>query len=173
MCQESGVVPIVEPEVLMDGDHTLERCFDVTEATLRAVFYELAVQHVALDVMVLKPNMVLPGASCTAQATTADIAEATVECLRRTVPAAVPGVAFLSGGQRPIEATERLDAMNRLGPHSWRLTFSFARALQDDALRAWRGQESNAGAAQRAFLHRARCNAAASTGTYSADLEGT
>jgi fructose-bisphosphate aldolase class I len=173
MCQESGVVSIVEPEVLMDGDQTLERCFEVTEATLRAVFTDLAEQHVALDAMILKPNMVLPGALCTAQVTTADIAEATVECLRRTVPAAVPGVAFLSGGQRPIEATERLDAINRLGPHPWRLTFSFSRALQGDALLAWRGQESNAGAAKRTFLHRARCNAAASSGTYYADLEGT
>jgi fructose-bisphosphate aldolase class I len=163
----------VEPEVLMDGDHTLERCFDVTEATLRAVFNELAVHRVAFDAMVLKPNMVLPGTGCTAQATTADIAEATVECLRRTVPAAVSGIAFLSGGQRPIAATERLDAMNRLGPHPWRLTFSFARALQEGALLAWRGQESNIGAAQQAFLHRAKCNAAAANGMYSGDLEAT
>lgn len=171
LCQESGIVPIVEAEVLMDGDHTLGRCFEVTEALLRAVFDELAIQRVALDSMVLKSNMVLPGALCTAKATAAIIAEATIVCLRQTVPPAVPGVAFLSGGQEPIEATERLNAMAGLGPHPWRLTFSFARALQEDALLTWRGKESNVAAAQRTFLHRARCNAAASDGVYSAASE--
>lgn len=171
MCQESGIVPIVEAEVLMDGDHTLERCYEVTDALLRAVFDELAIQRVALDSMVLKTNMVLPGILCRAKPTAAIIAEATIACLRQTVPPAVPGVAFLSGGQEPIEATERLNAMAGLGPHPWRLTFSFARALQKDALLTWRGKESNVAAAQRTFLHRARCNAAASDGAYSAASE--
>jgi fructose-bisphosphate aldolase, class I len=171
LCQEAGLVPIVEPEVLMDGNHTLERCLAVTESMLRMLFTSLATQHVELEAMVLKPNMVLPGNACATQATTAIIADATVACLRRTVPTAVPGIAFLSGGQRPIEATERLDAINRLGPHPWRITFSFARALQEDALSTWQGQESKVDAARRAFLHRAICNAAASRGAYSADLE--
>ena len=171
LCQEGGLVPIVEPEVLMDGDHTLDRCFVVTEHMLRALFTTLTAQRVELEAVVLKPNMVLPGKTCATQATTATIAEATVACLRHTVPAAVPGIAFLSGGQRPIEATERLDAINRLGPHPWRVTFSFARALQEDALEVWRGQKANVDAARQALLRRAACNAAASRGAYSADLE--
>jgi fructose-bisphosphate aldolase class I len=171
LCQEAGLVPIVEPEVLMDGNHTLERCLAVTESMLRALFTSLATQRVELEAIVLKPNMVLPGNACASQAATATIADATVACLRHTVPAAVPGIAFLSGGQPPIEATERLDAINRLGPHPWRVTFSFARALQEDALSVWRGQEANADAARHAFLRRAICNAAASRGAYSADLE--
>ncbi len=171
LCQEAGLVPIVEPEVLMDGSHTLDRCLAVTESTLHAVFSNLAAERVELEAMILKPNMVLPGKACADHVATAAIAEATVACLRRTVPAAVPGIAFLSGGQRPIEATERLDAINRMGPHPWQVTFSFARALQEDALSIWRGQDSNVEAARHVFLRRARCNAAASRGMYSADLE--
>jgi fructose-bisphosphate aldolase, class I len=171
LCQEAGLVPIVEPEVLMDGSHTLDRCFAVTELMLRALFASLTAQRVELEAIILKPNMVTPGKECATQVTTAAIAEATVACLRRTVPAAVPGIAFLSGGQRPIEATQRLDAINRLGPHPWRTTFSFARALQEDALSVWRGREANVDAARRAFLHRAICNAAASRGAYSNELE--
>jgi fructose-bisphosphate aldolase class I len=171
LCQEAGLIPIVEPEVLMDGNHTLERCLAATESMLRALFSSLATQRVELEAMVLNPNMVVPGKASATQATTATIAEATVACLRHTVPAAVPGIAFLSGGQRPIEATQRLDAINRLGPHPWRITFSFARALQEDALSLWRGQEANVDAARHAFLRRAVCNAAASRGAYSADLE--
>ncbi|MEO8898093.1 MAG: class I fructose-bisphosphate aldolase [Candidatus Dormibacter sp.] len=171
LCQEAGLVPIVEPEVLMDGSHTLERCFAVTESMLRALFTSLVTQRVALEAMILKPNMVAPGKTCATQATTATIAAATVACLHHTVPAAVPGIAFLSGGQRPIQATERLDAINRLGPHPWHITFSFARALQEDALSTWRGQVSNVDAARQVFLHRAICNAAASRGAYSSDLE--
>ncbi len=171
LCQEAGLVPIVEPEVLMDGSHTLERCSTVTESMLRTLFTSLAAQRVELEAMILKPNMVVSGNKCAPQASTASIAEATVECLRRTVPAAVPGIAFLSGGQGPIQATQRLDAINRLRPHPWRITFSFARALQEDALSVWRGQESNVDAARQAFLQRAVCNAAASSGAYSADFE--
>ncbi len=171
LCQEAGLVPIVEPEVLMDGSHSLDRCLTVTESTLRALFASLAAERVELEAMILKPNMVLPGKECATQVTTATVAEATVACLRHTVPAAVPGIAFLSGGQRPIEATERLDAINRLGPHPWRVTFSYARALQEDALAAWRGQDANVETGRHAFLHRAICNAAAARGAYSADLE--
>jgi fructose-bisphosphate aldolase, class I len=171
LCQEVGLVPIVEPEVLMDGDHTLDRCRVVTELVLRAVFANLAAQRVELEAIILKPSMVVPGKECATQATTAAIAEATVACLRHTVPPAVPGIAFLSGGQRPIEATQRLDAINRLGPHPWRTTFSFARALQEDVLSVWRGRAANVDAARRAFLRRAMCNAAASRGAYSDEME--
>jgi fructose-bisphosphate aldolase, class I len=171
LCQEAELVPIVEPEVLMDGSHTLDRCFAVTESMLRALFTNLFAQRVELEGIILKPNMVTPGKACATQVTTGAIAEATVACLRHTVPAAVPGIAFLSGGQRPIEATQRLDAINRLGPHPWRVTFSFARALQEDALSVWRGREANVDAARCTFLRRAACNAAASLGAYSADME--
>jgi len=166
LCQEGGLVPIVEPEVLMDGDNTIERCFDVTEATHRAVFNELYVQRVALDQMVLKPNMVVSGKKCPVQAGPEEVAAETVRLLRRTVPAAVPGIAFLSGGQGAEAATEHLNLINAMGPHPWKITFSYGRALQDPSLAAWKGDESNIEAAQAALAERTRANSLASTGAY-------
>ena len=171
LCQEAGVVPIVEPEILMDGDHTIERCFEATEATLRAVFHALHAQRVALEGILLKPNMVLSGKECARQAGIAEVAAATVRCLRRTVPAAVPGVVFLSGGQSEEQATAHLNAMNVAGTHPWSLSFSYGRALQAAALRAWRGDTGRVTAGQQAFFHRARMNGAAQRGQYSLDLE--
>ncbi len=171
LCQEAGLVPIVEPEVLMDGDHTLNRCEEATEATLRSVFSQLREHRTLLEGMLLKPNMVLAGKQCPQQATVAEVAEATVRCLRRGVPAAVPGVAFLSGGQSPVRATEHLNAMNALGPHPWELGFSYARALQEPPLKAWKGEQGKVAAAQRLFAHRARCNSAARFGKYSGQME--
>lgn len=172
LCQETGLVPIVEPEVLMDGDHSLERAFEVTEATLERVFTALRDQNVVLEHMLLKPSMVVPGASSAQKAGIEEVAEATVKCLRRTVPAAVPGIVFLSGGQAPEVATAHLNAMNTLpGNQPWPLSFSFARALQEPALDMWRGEPGNVSVAQRAFLHRCRCNSAAREGRYSAELE--
>jgi fructose-bisphosphate aldolase class I len=172
LCQEAGLVPIVEPEVLMDGAHTIERCSEVTEATLRCVFEALARQRVVLEHLLLKPSMVLPGSRCQRQAAVGEVADATVRCLRRAVPAAVPGIVFLSGGQQEVRATEHLNAMNAMDEaHPWPLSFSFARALQNPALEAWRGQARNVGAGQRAFYHRARCNSAARDGRYTAELE--
>lgn len=171
LSQEAGLVPIVEPEVLMDGDHAIERCADVTEAALRAVFHELALQGVALEGMLLKPNMVIHGEDCARPADAQTIAIATVRVLRHCVPAAVPGIVFLSGGQSEQEATLHLDAMNRLGPLPWPLSFSYGRALQASALATWRGREENRVAAQAAYVHRARYNALASAGRYSTDLE--
>jgi fructose-bisphosphate aldolase class I len=172
LCQEAGLVPIVEPEVLMDGDHALERCFDVTEATLARVFSALRGQRVVLEHLLLKPNMVLPGARCPQQASVAEVAEATVRCLRRVVPAAVPGIAFLSGGQDSRAATARLNAMNAMAvAPPWPLTFSFARALQGPALEAWRGDPHNVRAGQQAFYRRALCNSAAREGRYAPELE--
>lgn len=166
------MVPIVEPEVLMDGDHSLEESFEATEATLDRVFAAIRAQRVVLEQMLLKPNMVLPGASSPRQATVRDVAEATVGCLRRTVPAAVPGIVFLSGGQTPQTATAHLNAMNKMATEQpWPLSFSFARALQAPALEAWRGESSNLSAAQRAFYHRARCNSAARDGRYTAEVQ--
>jgi fructose-bisphosphate aldolase, class I len=174
LCQEAGLVPIVEPEVLMDGDHSIERCFEVTEATLHMVFHALFEHHIRLEGMLLKPSMVLSGAACPRQAGVQEVAEATVRCMRRTVPAAVPGIMFLSGGQRDELATAHLDAMNRLpGPHPWELGFSYARALQAPALAAWRGDAARVADAQRVFYHRARCNSAARRGQYTAELERT
>jgi len=174
LCQEAGLVPVVEPEVLMDGDHTIERCFEVTEATQHAVFHALVEHHVQLEGMLLKPSMVLSGATCPRQAGVQEVAEATVRCVRRTVPAAVPGIVFLSGGQRDELATAHLDAMNRLaGPRPWELSFSYARALQAPALAAWRGDPARITEAQRIFSHRARCNSAARRGQYTAELERT
>jgi fructose-bisphosphate aldolase class I len=171
-CQEAGIVPIVEPEVLMDGDHTLERCAEVTELTLRTVFRALADQRVVLEHLVLKPNMVVPGKKCPVRATSAQVAELTLRCLRRTVPAAVPGIAFLSGGQSELEATENLNAMNTSGlGRPWEVTFSYGRALQEGALAAWRGRAEAVPTAQRAFAQRARCNAAARRGTWTRELE--
>jgi fructose-bisphosphate aldolase, class I len=173
LCQEAGLVPIVEPEVLMDGDHTLERCGEVTEEVLHSVFNQLYSQRVALEGMILKPNMVLPGLRCRTQATVDEVAEATVRCLLRAVPAAVPGIAFLSGGQSGELASARLNAMNA-GFRSrlpWALTFSFARAIQQPALEIWQGRETNVATAQNALHHRANCNRAARRGEYNAEME--
>ncbi|MDA3919935.1 MAG: fructose-bisphosphate aldolase class I [Salinisphaera sp.] len=171
LCQEAGVVPIVEPEVLMDGDNSIERCEEVTSRVLQAVFSELAAQQVLLEGMLLKPNMVISGKQCSTQAGVEEVAQATLRCLRRHVPAAVPGIVFLSGGQSDELATAHLNAVNRQGVQPWALTFSYGRALQAPALAAWRGQQANVEAAQRAFLKRARNNSAASRGEYSADME--
>ena len=173
LCQEAGLVPIVEPEVLMEGDHTLERCAEATEYVLRTVFAALYSQRVLLEGMILKPNMILPGNGCIKQDGVEAVADATVECLLRAVPAAVPGVAFLSGGQSPEFATARLNAMNarHKSRAPWALSFSFSRALQQPVLEAWKGRDSSAGAAQQALHHRARCNSAARNGRYSAAME--
>ena len=173
LCQEAGIVPVVEPEVLMDGAHTLERCREVTEKTLNRVFDQLYTQGVLLEGMLLKPNMVLPGLSCPKQESVDELADATVECLLRTVPAAVPGVAFLSGGQSGELASGRLNAMNvRFSSRlPWAVAFSFARAIQQPALEIWSGELANVAAAQRALLHRAECNRAARRGEYSAAME--
>ena len=174
LCQEAGLVPIVEPEVLMDGDHTLERSFTVTVETLACVFAALRAQHVVFEHMLLKPNMVVPGLGSNQEVSVGECAEATIRCLRLTVPAAVPGVVFLSGGQSPEDATARLNAMNSMKvTHPWPLGFSFARALQGPALEVWHGDASNVAAAQRIFLHRARLSGMARDGRYSADLEQT
>jgi len=167
LCQEQALVPIVEPEVLMDGPHTIERCEEVTGSVLHAVFEALLEQGVRLEGMLLKPNMIVPGDECPRQADIGTVAEATLRCLRRHVPAAVPGVVFLSGGQRDVVATRHLDAINRAGgPRPWKLSFSYGRALQDAALSTWRGKPENLGAAQTAFYHRARCNSLAAQGAY-------
>jgi fructose-bisphosphate aldolase class I len=172
LCQEADVVPIVEPEVLMDGDHTIEQCFAATEAALDHLFRSLRDQRVVLEAALLKPNMVLSGAKCPRQAGVEEVAEATVRCLRRTVPAAVPGVMFLSGGQSPERATQHLNAMNTMpGPRPWVLSFSFARALQAPAMDAWRGSPAAVSAAQQAFLHRARLISAAREGRYTPEME--
>ncbi len=171
LCQEAGLVPIVEPEVLMDGGHTIERCEEVTFAALRSVYHELREHRVVLPGTLLKPNMVLPGKDCPAQATPSRIAEATVRCFAGVVPVAVPGIVFLSGGQNPQESTERLSAMNAIGPHAWELSFSYGRALQEPVLKAWGGNPSNADAARAAFLHRAALNGAARYGEYTSDME--
>ena len=171
LCQEANVVPIVEPEVLMDGAHTIERHFDVTEQTLRSVFNALAEHRVALEGMVLKPNMVLSGKECPQQASVQEVAEATVRCMKRVVPAAVPGLVFLSGGQTDLQATEHLNAMNQLEGLPWQLSFSFGRALQAPVLKAWKGEAANVAAAQQAFHHRAWCNSKARFGKYTEDME--
>lgn len=171
LAQEAGLVPIVEPEVLMDGDHDLDRCAEVTASTLRAVYAQLAAHRVVLEASLLKLNMVLPGKDGPAQVGDEEIAEATVEVMRETVPAAVPGIVFLSGGQSDEEATARLDAINRTGPQPWQLSFSYGRALQAPVLRAWAGEESHRAAAQAALLHRARMNSSARQGRWTADLE--
>lgn len=173
VCQAAGVVPIVEPEVLIDGDHTLERCREVTEAVLHAVFHALYRHRVVLEHMVLKPSMVLPGKEQPSKAAPERVAEETVRVLRRTVPAAVPSINFLSGGQGPEEATVNLNAMNLLFPHApWQLSFSYGRALQQPSLQAWAGRKDAVPAAQQALYHRARLNALACLGKYSAALEG-
>jgi fructose-bisphosphate aldolase class I len=176
LCQEAGLVPVVEPEVLMDGDHTLERCREVTEDVLRRVFDQLSVQSVMLEGMLLKPNMALPGLNCARQETVDAVADATVKTLLRVVPAAVPGIAFLSGGQSGELASARLNAMNVLFKAAesrppWALAFSFARAIQQPALEIWKGEPTNLPAAQKALLHRANCNRAARRGEYSVAME--
>ncbi len=171
LSQEAGMVPIVEPEVLMKGDHTIERCAEVTEATLAEVYHQLHIHRVQLEGSLLKPNMVVSGDGCPEQADAARVAELTIRTLRRTVPAAVPGIVFLSGGLSETRATEFLNEMNRRGPHPWELSFSFGRALQASALKAWGGNPANKEAAQRAFAHRARCNGLARSGDYTPDLE--
>ncbi|HEV7525806.1 MAG TPA: class I fructose-bisphosphate aldolase [Acidimicrobiia bacterium] len=172
LCQEEGIVPIVEPEVLMDGDHSLDRCYQVTCDTLHAVFGELYDQRVDLDGMLLKPNMVLPGKSHSSYPVSPDtVADATISCFQITVPAAVPGIVFLSGGQGDEEATANLNAMNAKGPHPWQLSFSYGRALQAASLKAWKGADANMSAGQAAYLHRANMNGLASKGAYTADAE--
>src|SRR5690349_13895442 len=161
LCQEGDIVPIVEPEVLMDGEHTIERHFDVTERTLRSVFNALAEHRVSLEGMLLKPNMVLSGKECPKQASVEEVAEATVSCMKRVVPAAVPGLVFLSGGQSDQQATEHLNAMNRMENLPWQLSFSYGRALQAPVLKAWKGDAANVAAAQQAFHHRAWCKSKA------------
>ena len=175
LCQQVGLVPIVEPEVLMDGGHTLERSGEVTEEVLRIVFDQLYTQRVALEGMLLKPNMVLPGLACPQQETVDEVADATVKCLLRAVPAAVPGIAFLSGGQPAELASARLNAMNARFKSRlpWALAFSFARAIQQPAMEVWHGQDANVLAAQQALYHRARCNRAARRGEYTAAMEMT
>jgi fructose-bisphosphate aldolase class I len=171
LSQEAGLVPIVEPEVLMDGAHSLERCAEVTAATLRAVYEHLGRHRVILEASLLKPNMVLSGKDCPVQAGLDEVADATIAVLRETVPAAVPGIVLLSGGQSEEDATVRLDAMNRRDPQPWELSFSFGRALQAPVLRAWAGNEANHDVAQAAFLHRAAMNGAARNGSYRPDME--
>jgi fructose-bisphosphate aldolase class I len=175
LSQEAGLVPVVEPEVLMDGDHSLERCREVTEEVLRTVFNQLNSQRVLLEGMILKPNMVLPGLACPTQASVDKVADITVKSLWRTVPAAVPGIAFLSGGQSAELASARLNVMNLRFKTQlpWALAFSFARAIQQPALEIWQGKEANVKAAQQALLHRARCNRAARRGEYTAAMEKT
>ena len=165
LSQEAGLVPVVEPEILMDGDHALERHAEVTETTLRAVFQALGEHRVYLEGLLLKTNMILPGTTCPLQATVDQVAQATAQSMLRTVPAAVQGIVFLSGGQTDVAATEHLAALNHLGKFPWELSFSFGRALQTSALEAWKGLPENIGAAQKALFHRARCNAAARFGT--------
>jgi fructose-bisphosphate aldolase class I len=171
LCQEAGLVPIVEPEVLMEGDHDLERCEAVTLATLKRVFTELYEQRVVLEGLLLKPNMVISGKACPQQASVAEVVEATVRCMRRTVPAAVPGLVFLSGGQSPEQATAHLNALNAMEEQPWELSFSYGRALQEPALDAWKGEPVNAPLVQKAFYHRAKCNGAARYGQYTPEME--
>ena len=171
LCQEQGLVPIVEPEILMNGDHTIEESYQLTTETLYTVFYELASQGVELEGMVLKPNMVLSGYDCSEQASVKEVAEMTVDCFFNTVPAAVPGIAFLSGGQSDELATAHLNAMNQIDGTPWNLTFSYGRALQTPALKAWSGKAENIHAAQEALMKRAIFNGLATKGEYSSDME--
>lgn len=173
LTQEAKMVPIVEPEVLMNGTHTIERCAEVTEATLAEVYHQLHIHRVELAGTLLKPNMIVPGDECPQQADAQTVAAMTVETLGRTVPGAVPGIVFLSGGLSEVDATLNLNEMNKLGPHPWQLSYSFGRALQASALRAWAGNEDNRTAGQAAFAHRARCNGLARTGDYTAEIEAT
>ena len=171
LCQDEGIVPIVEPEVLMDGDHDIDRCYLATEWTLKRVFEQLYDQRVALEGMVLKPNMVVAGKKCAKRATVDEVADKTLKVLKACVPAAVPGIAFLSGGQSDEEATAHLDAMNKGGGLPWKLTFSYGRALQAAPQKAWAGKSENVAAAQRAFVHRAMMNSLAALGQWKSELE--
>jgi fructose-bisphosphate aldolase class I len=171
LCQEAGIVPIVEPEVLMDGDHDIARCDQVTSRTLDVTFEQLRAHRVALEGMILKPNMVIAGKKSAAQASVEEVAEATVRCLKAHVPSEVPGIAFLSGGQSEEEATAHLNAMNRLGPHPWELSFSSGRALQASALKTWSGHAENFAAGQSVFQHRAKLNGLARSGEYEPAME--
>jgi fructose-bisphosphate aldolase class I len=171
LSEEAGLVPIVEPEVLMDGDHSIETSFDVTSRTLHAVFTELRDQRVHFEQMLLKPNMVLSGYEASKRAGVQEVAEATIRCFRRHVPGAVPGIVFLSGGQTDEDATAHLNAMNAMGPHPWELSFSYGRALQAPALKTWAGEAAQVQAGQAAYLHRAHMNSLARSGSYSPDME--
>ena len=171
LCQDEGIVPIVEPEVLMDGDHDIDRCYKITEWTLKTVFEQLYYARVALEGMVLKPNMAIAGKKSPKRASVEEVAEKTLRVLKACVPAAVPGIAFLSGGQSDEEATAHLDAMNKMGPTPWRVSFSYGRALQAAPQKAWSGKTENVAAAQRAFGHRAMMNGLATLGQWKADLE--
>jgi fructose-bisphosphate aldolase class I len=171
LCEEEDIVPIVEPEVLMDGDHDIDCCATVTEWVLKTVFEQLYYQKVALEGMVLKPNMVVPGMKSGKRASVVEVAERTVRVLKACVPSAVPGIAFLSGGQSDEDATAHLDAINKLGPLPWPVTFSYGRALQAASQKAWSGKPENVSAGQRAFSHRARMNSLAALGQWKADLE--
>jgi len=171
LCQEAGLVPIVEPEVLMDGDHTIERCEEVTLMMLKLLYYQLHEHRVYLEGTLLKPNMVVPGKNCPRQASVAEVAEATLRTLKAVVPSAVPGIVFLSGGQSAVLATEHLNAMNGLGINPWELSFSYGRALQEPAQKTWKGDVKNVLAAQRAFYHRSSCNSAARVGKYTRAME--
>jgi fructose-bisphosphate aldolase, class I len=171
LCQAAQIVPIVEPEVLMDGDHDIDRCFEVTQRVLNKTFQELRVQRVALEGMILKPNMAISGKKSPKQASVEEVAEKTIRMLKACVPAAVPGIAFLSGGQSDEDATAHLDAMNRIGGLPWPLTFSYGRALQAAPQKAWSGRPENIAAGQRALIHRARMNSLAAKGEWKADLE--
>jgi fructose-bisphosphate aldolase class I len=172
LCQDEGLVPIVEPEVLMDGDHSIERCYEVTTQTLHTVFNALADQRCEFEGLLLKPNMVLHGKKFPGgKASPEQVADATIRCLLHTVPAAVPGILFLSGGQGDEEATANLDAINRKGPLPWQVSFSYGRALQAAALQAWKGEDANAAEGQKAYLHRARMNGLARTGSWTPDAE--
>jgi fructose-bisphosphate aldolase class I len=174
LCQEQDLVPIVEPEVLMDGSHSIERCEEVTGVVLHTVFDALFEQRVALECMLLKPNMVISGKECASQASVAEVATATLRCLRRYVPGAVPGIVFLSGGQDDRAATVHLNAINRLpGRKPWKISFSYGRALQDHALEAWHGRDENLAAGRQVLFQRARCNSAASLVKYTDEMEAT
>jgi fructose-bisphosphate aldolase class I len=172
LCQEQAIVPIVEPEVLMDGAHSIERCEEVTANVLHAVFNALFDQKVSLEGMLLKPNMVISGAKCERHASVKEVAVATLRCLGRHVPAAVPGIVFLSGGQNHLAATEHLSTINHIeAPKPWKLSFSYGRALQDEALKAWQGKNENVKAGQQTFYHRAKCDSAAALGKYTGAME--
>ncbi len=171
LCQEANIVPIVEPEVLMDGDHDIQRCADVTEWVLKTVYEELYEQRVVLEGTILKPNMIVPGKKCPQQVSVEEVAERTIMVLERCVPVAVPGIAYLSGGQSDEQATAHLDAMNKIGGFPWSMTFSYGRALQAAPQKAWAGKKENVPAAQKAFAHRAKMNGLASLGEWSKDLE--
>ncbi len=171
LCQEASIVPMIEPEVLLDGTHTIERCEEVTEAALRTTYAAMAAHHVPLEHLILKTSMVVSGKACARQAGADEVAERTVKVLKRTVPAAQPGIVFLSGGQSDVSATAHLNAMAAMPGLPWPLTFSYSRALQNPALNAWKGQAANAGAAQKAFHHRARMNGLAAQGKWKAELD--